>query len=337
MKVGLLLNPQTPDGGKPADVWRENLALAELAEDVGFSSVHLPEHHGRSDDHLPQPLVALAAIAGRTRTIKVGTSVLLAPLRHPLHLIEEANVLDVVSGGRVILGLGLGNHAPEFASFGLSTSDQGDRFDETLEILTQAWSSGIVNYKGKYFSLNHVSIRPRPVQSPHPELWIGATSVRGARRAGKFGASLLLDPINSIEQLVPLVDAYRVSAEESGYAAKTILMRWACVDADLERIERQWWPQMEPLVSMYTEEIPRYDASVRTTDAGASLFATFSPDRLLVGGSSDIIEMASKWTMRLGADYLVVKLQGPGGPWGSSALEVVSEFGAKVVSDLASV
>lgn len=110
---GLLVTTQDPPAGEQiAARWQELLELAPIAERAGFASFHLPEHHARDDGYLPQPLVGCAAIAARTHSIQIGTALTVAPLRHPLHLAEEAATVDVISQGRLVLAVGIGNYRP---------------------------------------------------------------------------------------------------------------------------------------------------------------------------------------------------------------------------------
>jgi alkanesulfonate monooxygenase SsuD/methylene tetrahydromethanopterin reductase-like flavin-dependent oxidoreductase (luciferase family) len=335
VKLGLLLNPQVAQPG-PGTVrqWAENLELAQVAERSGFASLHVPEHHGRSDDHLPQPIVACAALAARTSTIRVGTTVALAPLRHPVHLAEEINVLDVLSGGRAILGLGLGNHEPEFAMFGLRVQDQVGRMNEALEILQRAWQDDTVTFTGEHFTLDVVPVRPRPVQQPHPELWIGTGSAAGARRAARVGAGLLLDPLRTVSELMGLVQEYRDAWARPGQDPKVVLMRWACLDEDVEAIEERWWPMMRPLVATYSQEFKRFEDGA-SPDGGLLGLAAYQEDRLLVGGAAHVRQQIEQWAAQLGSDHVIVKLHGPGGPHGDAAATAVEAFGRQVAQPLA--
>src|SRR5690348_14255585 len=163
-----------PDGARIVDRWRELLDLATLAEAAGFDSYHLPEHHGRDDGFLPQPLVACAAVAARTSRIRIGTGITVAPLRHPIHLAEEAALVDVLSDGRLVLALGIGNFRPEYELFGLDLAEQADRFDETLSILLHGLTGEPIHHSGRFFRLDGARVRPAPVQRPRPDVWVGA-------------------------------------------------------------------------------------------------------------------------------------------------------------------
>jgi alkanesulfonate monooxygenase SsuD/methylene tetrahydromethanopterin reductase-like flavin-dependent oxidoreductase (luciferase family) len=327
MQHGLLVTTQDPpDGARVAERWQELLALAEVAERSGFTSFHLPEHHSREDGYLPQPLVACAAVAARTSTIQVGTALTVAPLRHPLHLAEEAAVVDVLSNGRLVLAVGIGNFQPEFEMFDLDIAEQGSRFDESLRTLTRGLAGDPVDERGTI-------VRPRTVQRPRPDIWVGAMSLRGARRAAEFGLPLLCDPLSTIEELEELVAHYRRLAAAAGHEPRVILMRWGWVGNALEA----WWPHVRPALWSYLVEIPR----VGRTALGAGVavaddldMGTVAIDRLLVGGADEVRALAEEWTRRLGAERLVVKLQGTSGPWGAELRDTVEAYGRDVIAPI---
>lgn len=197
------------------------LEMCEEAEHLGAASVWFSEHHLFDDGYLPQPLTFAAAAAARTRRVRIGTAVLLAPLRHPLHIAEEAAVVDLISDGRLDLGLGAGYRAAEFAAFGADFAARFTTLDETVPRLREIWMSG--------------AVLPQPVQRPVP-LWLGYSGPRGARRAGRLGTGLLaVDPA--------LVEPYLAGLREGGHdvaSARTAGLVPAVVSEDPERD----WPEV---------------------------------------------------------------------------------------------
>src|SRR5688500_12889307 len=164
MKVGL--SPiQAGDVG-------ETVAECERAEAVGFDSVWLGEHHDHSLLY-PSPLLGLAAIASRTRRIGLGTAVLLLPLHHPLTVAEEGAMVDVLSGGRLILGVGAGYAPEEFAAFGVSIRERGSRMDEAAALIQRLWTEEKVTHEGRHYRIGGATVTPRPVQRPRPPIWFG--------------------------------------------------------------------------------------------------------------------------------------------------------------------
>jgi alkanesulfonate monooxygenase len=140
-----------------------------------------------------EPVAMLAGLAGVTRTIRLGTMVLVLPLRNPAYFAKEWATLDVLSGGRTILGVGVGWHEEEFRLMGIPHRERGRRMDEMLEAVTALWAGDDVTYEGQYYRFEHVTIDPKPVQKPHPPMWIGG----GTQPSEKIYAQTVanIDPV----------------------------------------------------------------------------------------------------------------------------------------------
>lgn len=164
--------------------------VAEAAEELGFDSVWVTEHllvaRERADPYgtVLEPLSCLAWLAGRLERVKLGTSVILLPLHHPVDLAKEAATLQQLSGGRLKLGLGVGWHEPEFHFLGYGFSDRGQRADEALRLMRALWE-GQHEFHGDYWSFEDACFGPLP--DPAPEIWIAGNSPRSLRRARELG------------------------------------------------------------------------------------------------------------------------------------------------------
>ena len=147
------------------------------AEDLGFESAVTIDHLLLTPPAYActwlEPMTMLAALAGVTRTIRLGTMVLVLPLRNPVYFAKEWATLDLLSGGRSILGLGVGWHEDEFALMGVPYRERGPRTSEAIEVLKALWAGDDVTYEGKYYRFRNLTIDPKPVQQPHPPIWIG--------------------------------------------------------------------------------------------------------------------------------------------------------------------
>ena len=191
VRFGYQLDFRNPPGSERnfATLYRDLLEQVELAEALGFDSIWLTEHHFTDDGYLPAMLPAAAAIAARTKRVTIGTFVLLAPFQHPLKLAEDAAVVDVISNGRLRLGLGQGYRQEEFEGFGVPRAERLGRTLETIEILKLAWTGQRFSFDGKYFHFKDVRVLPTPVSHPYPELLWGAGAPKAIRRAAKMGLS----------------------------------------------------------------------------------------------------------------------------------------------------
>jgi alkanesulfonate monooxygenase SsuD/methylene tetrahydromethanopterin reductase-like flavin-dependent oxidoreductase (luciferase family) len=151
------------------------------AEEHGFEMVLLSEHHGADDDYLPSPIVLGAAVAARTRRLRIRMAAVVAPFHDPLRLAEDLAVLDILSDGRLDITIGAGYVPSEFAMFDRSMRDRAQLVAETVSVLKQAWTGEPFTFRGRT-----VRVRPRPVQRPRPRIELGGSSTAAARRAARI-------------------------------------------------------------------------------------------------------------------------------------------------------
>jgi alkanesulfonate monooxygenase SsuD/methylene tetrahydromethanopterin reductase-like flavin-dependent oxidoreductase (luciferase family) len=165
--------------------WYDDLVpLAVAVEGAGFDALWVSEHHGLEDGYLPSPLPALAAVASRTSSLILGTGLALAPLYHPLRLAEDAAVVDQLSGGRLVLGLGMGYAAAEYSSYGVDLGSRGTRMADLLRFLRRAWSGEELSWQGEAIQGDRLRVTPVPRQAGGVPVWVGAYATEAVRRAG---------------------------------------------------------------------------------------------------------------------------------------------------------
>ena len=166
----------------------------EIAESLGFDSFWLPENHFTGPTAIPAPLMLLAAVAARTSKIRLGTTSYLLPIRNPILAAEEVAVLDRLSGGRVILGIGRGFQESMFKPFGIPTSEKRKRFKSNLELMISAWKGESI----AQFEDNDITLSPLPVQQPHPPLWVAAFGPLAIKQAGTLGLPYIASPVETL-------------------------------------------------------------------------------------------------------------------------------------------
>jgi alkanesulfonate monooxygenase SsuD/methylene tetrahydromethanopterin reductase-like flavin-dependent oxidoreductase (luciferase family) len=179
------------DSRSDADLYREALELAEETDRLGFDAYWLSEHHFVDDAYMPSLLTFAAAVAARTERIEVATGVVLAPLHDPLRLAEDAATVDLVSGGRLLLGVGLGWRQEEFEALGIEQRRLGRRLEEIVEALRQSWSDGLVTAGVP----QPVAVTPKPARPDGPPIWIGGSAEPAVRRAGRIADGYLASRI----------------------------------------------------------------------------------------------------------------------------------------------
>jgi len=188
---------------------------AEAAESMGCHSYWLPENHFGDHRTMPSPLMSLAAVAGRTGKIKLGTVSYLLPIRHPLLAAEEVAVLDQLSDGRVILGVGRGIQDSMFTAFELSSKDKRKLFAENLAIMLKAWSGEAIAVDE---SGEPVCLAPLPVQRPYPPIWVAAFGPLALKQVATLGLPYIASPIETLTTLEKSFARYREILSESQHS-----------------------------------------------------------------------------------------------------------------------
>jgi alkanesulfonate monooxygenase SsuD/methylene tetrahydromethanopterin reductase-like flavin-dependent oxidoreductase (luciferase family) len=187
------------------------------AEELGFKGVFLVEHHFTGLGQISASLNLLTFLAARTTRMRLGTAVVVLPWHNPALLAEQAGTLDVLSNGRLDFGIGRGYRHNEFHGFCIPQEEAAARYEETLEFLQRAWTAEErFSHHGPYWHFEDIVVEPRPVQRPHPPLWVGAGRPESVREAGVQGFNLLLDQFASVEETGQRIAAYRAGVESTG-------------------------------------------------------------------------------------------------------------------------
>lgn len=219
MKIGMLHLFEQPAGRSDQEMLEEQVALMQAAEDLGYDSVWPAEHHFSEYGFCASPALMLAAVARSTKRIRLGTGVVVLPFHHPIRVAEEFAMLDLLSGGRVELGVGRGYQPAEFQGYAIDATRSREIFDESLEVIRRAWSQERFSFEGRHYRFEDVSVRPRPLQRPHPPIWMAALSDETFEKAGRLGANLLCSPIfgGSLPAAAEKIQVYRRALEEAGH------------------------------------------------------------------------------------------------------------------------
>jgi alkanesulfonate monooxygenase SsuD/methylene tetrahydromethanopterin reductase-like flavin-dependent oxidoreductase (luciferase family) len=201
MRHGVIFSMQDPPGSPIGHRALYEAAIQQTirAEQVGYDWINLTEHHVAADGYLPALLPMLAGMATVTKDIGLSTGMLILTLHQPLRIAEEAAVVDLLSGGRLTLGVAGGYREIEFRALASDYASRGRRLDESLDILLLAWSGEPFSYRGTVFQIPEVVVAPRPIQRPHPPLWIGGTSDPALRRAIRLGSPTFPGAVESVE------------------------------------------------------------------------------------------------------------------------------------------
>ena len=309
----------------------EAVREAEAAEAAGFSGFFVGEHHQDKDGFLPSPFVVLAAIAARTSRIRVGTAVLILPLHHPIRVAEDAATLDIVSGGRTVLGIGLGYQEADFQAAGIDRRERVPRFEESVRILRQAWSGEPIRHKGRSFEIDGVRVTPAPLQRPGIPIWVGGWVPAAVERAGRLGDALVLGPSFTLDENRALADRYRAAAEAAGRTPKLVLMRDAWVADSFEEAARIYGPEVSDAYRYYWRNGA---TAFRGFASEAELrFENVWKDRIIAGAPEACIAEFKRWSEALGVNSFILRLRHAhsGGPPHRDIVAAIERFGRDVI------
>ena len=226
MRYGLFYLPSSLPATRAEGAERFRTIVEQIAygEEIGFDSVWLAEHHFHAFAGMfSSPTVLGAAIAQRTKRMRIGTAVLLLPYHNPLRVAEDYATLDCLSNGRLEFGIGHGFVKWEALTFGIPLEDLRERFKENLEVVLKAWSEPKLNHKGRFHEFSGVEVWPRPVQEPYPNVWMAATtSMDSYEYSGTQGFHMMLIPfLNEVEELRLKIEAYFSARRAAGHDPST--------------------------------------------------------------------------------------------------------------------
>jgi probable F420-dependent oxidoreductase len=216
----------SPTQSKPR--FEAMLDQARRAEASGFATLWAHEHHSQAMMY-PDPLLTLAALAGVTQRIGLGTNMLLLPIHHPVRVAQQGAMVDVLSNGRLVLGVANGYSATDFETFGIPRAERGARLTEGLELVRALWSGERVTREGRGFRLRDFALFPVPLQRPAPPIFVGGQAETAIRRAAKLGDGYLISTTETFDSVAERARAYRGARQELGLApGKLLLNRVVC-------------------------------------------------------------------------------------------------------------
>jgi alkanesulfonate monooxygenase SsuD/methylene tetrahydromethanopterin reductase-like flavin-dependent oxidoreductase (luciferase family) len=261
MKLGVLtLVDHYADQMSATERYAQIVDEAVYAEELGFDSFWIGEHHF-SQYICPSPVPLLAAIASRTSRIRLGTGVALAPHHDPIRLAEDYAMLDVLSNGRVDLVLARGAFKVGFDGFNQSMRESKPRLRESATIIKGAWSESPFSHEGEFRKVNNVDLQPRPVQSPHPPLWIGSTNVDSARWIADQRMHLSVANIfGPAVPMGPAVRAYREQLQKNGENLADFLVssgHHVYIGETTEKARAEFEPHYRAYCELIVEELTK--------------------------------------------------------------------------------
>ncbi|MEM1944999.1 MAG: LLM class flavin-dependent oxidoreductase [Nitrososphaerota archaeon] len=318
MKFSLAYSIQSPTR-EWSGVYDNVVEQTILAERLGFESVLISEHHLTEDGYFPSPLVVAAGLASVTRRIKVGTAVVLVPLHNPVDIAESASVVDVMSRGRLILGLGMGYRPEEFALYNVPRAERGARTEEGIKLIRKLLSEENVTFDGRFYKLDGVTLTPRPVQKPSPPIWIAAKYEPAIRRAARLGDAWFADPVTPLNVLKERNRVYLDELKKIGRSPETVervLWREAYVSYT---DDKAWEEVRDGVLYVYGRDYFKWghlqDDNGREMNPSNTSFEEYVETvrrRFIIRDVIGFIDEVDKYRRELGISHMVLRVFFPG-------------------------
>ncbi|MFB3097425.1 MAG: LLM class flavin-dependent oxidoreductase [Dehalococcoidia bacterium] len=222
MNTGLFLEFPRRENGTYQEAFQEGFALVDEAESLGVQSVWLAEYHFNAGRVLSAPITVASALAARTQNIRIGLAVHILPLGNPVRIAEEIATLDHISQGRIEFGVGRGTFPNVHEGYGVPFIESRGRFEESLEIITKAWTTESFSFTGEYYQCQDLDIEPKPLQDPFPPIRVGVTSAESFPLVGRMGFPIFVNPsrVFTLDDLAEPIQQYRQAWKSAGHAGE---------------------------------------------------------------------------------------------------------------------
>ena len=302
-------------GQSDADAFAMGLDQLVAAEDWGLDAVWLAEiHQQAARSVMSAPLMVLAAVAGRTTRLKLGTGVQVLPLTHPLRLAEETATVDQISRGRLLMGVGRSGNPRAYAAYGVPYAESRERFYETLDVLKLAWTQTSFSFHGKYHHFDEARAVPRPFQTPHPPIRIAGASEDTFPVLGALGYPLFVAVRSgSLGALAPDLVAYREAYKAAGHPGKgEVHLRLSLHIAETDA--RAQTEAQESIMAGYQKLIVQLEGSpnarrrAELESVQRMTYADIMRDKVVIGSPETVAARLSELQDQLGIDGILAEL-----------------------------
>lgn len=306
MRFGLVLNPQTPVDQAPTTLFEALVDQTREARDAGFDLVTMGQHY-LADYNQLQSMPLLSRLAAEAGSMTVGPGVILMPFHHPIEIAEQLTTLDTFADG-TIAGVGVGYRDVEFESFGVPKAERVGRLVESVELMNRLWTETDVTYDGEFFSVDGVTINPRPREKP--PVWVAGNSDPAVERAARIGDAWFANPHSTIAEIRDQKGRYDEIRRAKGASTAIPLIREAFVAPDHDEAVTVAREHLESKYRRYVDW-GQHEAMEDESEL-SSPFERLADDRFLLGTPAEVCEQVERYDDQLDVSNLVLRVHWPG-------------------------
>lgn len=312
MKVGLYLSTQFTEGTNVAAEMPGLVDQVRTARQSGFASLWVPHHYATHPVQMLAPIPMLSYLAPAAEGMVIGVNILVVPLLNPLHVAEEAATLDLLSGGKHVVGMGVGYREAEFSAFNVPLKQRVVRLSETVEILRRLWTEDRITYEGKVFRIDNLGIGLRSVRQGGPPIWIAGVVDAAVKRAARIGDAWLITNFAHLNALVPQMKMYRDTLAEVGkpWPTEVPITRECYIGPTRAQAMEECQAALKYKYGAYSSW--GLDKQSEGAESFEQPFEEFVKDRFIIGDKAFVKDEIQRYNDLLGVNHFIMRVQWPG-------------------------
>lgn len=330
-QFGLVIRGQYPIGDDIAKRFAETVAMARRAEALGFDSLTKTSHFSSHPFQMFQQVPLLARFTAEVPKLRLNAGIVILPLHTPLEVAENFAAIDIMSGGKLIFGVALGYRDIEFKAFGVPMRDRVRRFEDNLVAIKRLWTEEKVSMKAKHFELDEASCLPKPLQQPHPPIWVGANADSAVERAARLGDCWYINPHQQAATIARQLELYKraLDAAQKPFPAELPMRREVFVAPTRADALRLCAPYLGAKYAAYASW--GQDKAMAAGDNNLDqAFDELAGDRFIIGSPDEVAGQILDLNRTLGVNHLVMSMEWAGMP-ASLTADTMELFATEVI------
>ena len=311
-KVGLYIGTQFPAGTDVGVALKDMSEQVRLARQSGFSSLWVPHHYLTHPMQMLAPIPTLSYLLRDAQGMTIGTNILVMPLLNPVHVAEDAVTLDVMSGGRYVLGIGVGYRDAEFLAFNVSLKERAPRIDESIEIMRRLWREDKIVHAGRFFQIDNLGIGLKPQKKGGPPIWLAAVVDTAVKRAAERGDAWLITNFAHLDVLVRQMNLYRTLLGKANkpFPTEAPITRECHIGPTRAKALEESKAALQYKYAAYSSW--GLDTQSRGAETFQQPFEEFAKDRFIIGDKAFVRDEIERYQALLGVNHFIMRVQWPG-------------------------